>query len=141
MIRGVALSVPQVISSLTPAGPSSEGVGEGRSAMREKLFIVGDLERSIMMVIVSARSDEVGKTLHGVPAIAASIRLLVGLGGADELWESEVSFCCASRVFPCLMDFVTPFATVGWLDELGGWYGDTSASGENISEFRVYTKL
>lgn len=46
MIRGVAFRVPQVISCLTAAGPSSEGVGEGTAGTREKLFIVGDLGRS-----------------------------------------------------------------------------------------------
>lgn len=44
MIRGVALSVPHVISCLTAAGPSSAAVGEGRSGTREKP--VGDLGRS-----------------------------------------------------------------------------------------------
>jgi hypothetical protein len=44
--RGVALSVPQVMSCLTAFGPSSEGVGEGRLGTSEKLCIVGDLGRS-----------------------------------------------------------------------------------------------
>jgi hypothetical protein len=46
MMRGVALSVPQVISCFTAAGPSSAAVGEGRSGTSEKL--VGDLGRSEM---------------------------------------------------------------------------------------------
>lgn len=46
-MRGVALSVPQVMSCLIAVGPSSEGVGEGRSGTNEKLLIVGDLGRSI----------------------------------------------------------------------------------------------
>jgi hypothetical protein len=46
-IRGVAFSVPHVISCLTATGPSSEGVGEGIDGTREKSESVGDLGRSI----------------------------------------------------------------------------------------------
>lgn len=46
MMRGVAFSVPHVISCLTAAGPSSDGVGEGRFGTREKFFRVGELGRS-----------------------------------------------------------------------------------------------
>lgn len=46
-IRGVALSVPHVISCLTASGPSSEGVGEGIVGTSEKLLIVGDFGRSV----------------------------------------------------------------------------------------------
>ena len=46
MIRGVALSVPQVMSCLTAAGPSSEGVGEGSVGRREKPLAVGERGRS-----------------------------------------------------------------------------------------------
>lgn len=42
MMRGVPLRVPQVMSCLTAAGPSSDGVGDGRVGTREKLFIVGE---------------------------------------------------------------------------------------------------
>ena len=45
--RGVAFSVPHVISCLTAAGPSSEGVGEGIDGTREKLLVIGDLGRSM----------------------------------------------------------------------------------------------
>jgi hypothetical protein len=45
-MRGVALSVPHVMSCLTAVGPNSEGVGEGKFGTKEKLFIVGDLGRS-----------------------------------------------------------------------------------------------
>jgi hypothetical protein len=34
-MRGVLLRVPQVMSCLTAAGPSSDGVGEGMTATRE----------------------------------------------------------------------------------------------------------
>jgi hypothetical protein len=44
IMRGVAFSVPQVISCFTAAGPSSAAVGEGRSGTSVKL--VGDLGRS-----------------------------------------------------------------------------------------------
>ena len=46
MIRGVALSVPHVMSCLTAAGPSSEGVGEGTEGRREKPLPVGERGRS-----------------------------------------------------------------------------------------------
>jgi hypothetical protein len=46
-IRGVALSVPHVMSCLTAAGPSSDGVGEGIAGTREKLLMVGDFGRSM----------------------------------------------------------------------------------------------
>lgn len=42
IMRGVALRVPQVISCLTAAGPSSEGVGDGIVGTREN-ECVGDL--------------------------------------------------------------------------------------------------
>ena len=48
IIRGVAFSVPHVISCFTADGPSSDGVGEGRLGTREKLFIVGDFGRSVL---------------------------------------------------------------------------------------------
>lgn len=44
--RGVALSVPQVISCLTAAGPNCDGVGVGIEGTREFTFPVGDLGRS-----------------------------------------------------------------------------------------------
>ena len=42
-MRGVAFSVPHVINSLTAAGPSSEGVGEGMFGSKENPFVEGDL--------------------------------------------------------------------------------------------------
>jgi len=45
IMRGVALSVPQVINCFTAAGPSSSGVGDGKFGTNEKLFIVGDFGR------------------------------------------------------------------------------------------------
>ena len=41
-MRGVAFRVPQVMSCLTAAGPSSEGVGEGIEGRSENPFLVGD---------------------------------------------------------------------------------------------------
>jgi hypothetical protein len=43
MIRGVPSSLPHVISSFTPAGPSSEGVGEGIAGTSENPLVFGDL--------------------------------------------------------------------------------------------------
>lgn len=57
-IRGVALSVPHVISCFTAAGPSSDGVGEGIAGTNEKLLIVGDLGRS---VVTNVSKKESGK--------------------------------------------------------------------------------
>ncbi len=44
--RGVALSVPHVMSCFTAAGPSSEGVGDGIEGTSELTSLVGDLGRS-----------------------------------------------------------------------------------------------
>lgn len=41
-MRGVPARVPQVISCLTAAGPSSDGVGDGSEGTYEKLLIPGD---------------------------------------------------------------------------------------------------
>lgn len=45
-IRGVASSVPHVISCFTAAGPSWEGVGEGSEGTNASVLVVGDLGRS-----------------------------------------------------------------------------------------------
>lgn len=45
-IRGVAFSVPHVMSCFIAVGPSSDGVGEGTEGTSEKLSPVGDLGRS-----------------------------------------------------------------------------------------------
>ena len=50
-------------------------------------------------------------SVHGVPVIAASIRLRVGLGGLD--MPDEVSFCSSNRVFPYLIVFVGTLASLG----------------------------
>lgn len=101
------------MSCLTAVGPSSDAVGEGILGTREKSFIVGDLGRSKVFVKGSAIKDLGNIHSQGVPVIAASIRLLVGLGGADcplEL-EDECSYS-GNRVFPYLITF--SLATVGW---------------------------
>ena len=84
IIRGVAFNVPQVISCFTAAGPSSAAVGEGRLGTSKKL--VGDLGRSEEN---GYKKNELPKWEHlrEVPVIAASIRLLVGLGGEEWLCE------------------------------------------------------
>lgn len=46
-ILGVAVRVPHVMSCLTAAGPSWEGVGDGTAGTSEKLLIVGDFGRSV----------------------------------------------------------------------------------------------
>lgn len=43
IIRGVPSSFPHVISSFTPAGPSSEGVGEGSTGTSGNPPVFGDL--------------------------------------------------------------------------------------------------
>lgn len=91
MIRGVAFSVPHVMSCCTAEGPSSDGVGEGTLGTKEKLLFVGERGRS-------GHSNEsiVQMTyyvhVHGVPAIAALILLRVGLGGSD---TEEEEFECS----------------------------------------------
>ena len=45
-IRGVAFSVPHVMSCFIAVGPSSDGVGEGTEGTSEKLSPVGDFGRS-----------------------------------------------------------------------------------------------
>jgi hypothetical protein len=110
-MRGVAFRVPHVISCFMAAGPSSEGVGEGIVGTKEKSLIVGDRGWSVQWglgIIISMRY--IWKSLHGVPAMAASIRLRVGLGGADMLRGSVDSSCSGRRVLPCLMTFGSPRA-------------------------------
>jgi len=91
-MRGVARRVPKVISCLTAAGPSSEGVGDGIEGTSEKPLSVGDFGR------------------YGVPVMAASIRLRVGLGGAD-IDLDGASSCSGSRVFVCLTVLGGPLAS------------------------------
>ena len=45
-MRGVALSVPHVISCFTAVGPSSEGEGEGIAGKSENPLFVGERGRS-----------------------------------------------------------------------------------------------
>jgi len=47
IIRGVASSVPQVMSCLTAAGPSSSGVGEGIAGTNPNPFSLGELGLSV----------------------------------------------------------------------------------------------
>lgn len=62
------------------------------------------------------------KGVHGVPAIAASTRLRVGLGGADSPREpEEESSCSGRRVFPCLIDFGSPPASFRLIVEMEVW--------------------
>ena len=48
MIRGVASSVPQVMSCLTAAGPSSSAVGEGIAGTNPNPLLLGELGLSAM---------------------------------------------------------------------------------------------
>lgn len=103
MTRGVPVRVPQVISCLIAFGPSSEGVGEGRSGTSEKVP-GGERGRSthIMINVGMQTNDKCVMDVHGVPEIAASIRLLVGLSGVDELRVKFVdSSCSGNRVLLC----------------------------------------
>jgi hypothetical protein len=53
IIRGVASSVPQVMSCLTAAGPSSSGVGEGIAGTNPNPLFLGELGLSVRMNILS----------------------------------------------------------------------------------------
>ena len=55
-MRGVPARVPQVMSCLTAAGPSSDGVGDGREGTYEKLFTPGDLGLSVGKVMSLAHA-------------------------------------------------------------------------------------
>lgn len=72
---------------------------------------------------------------HGVPAMAASIRLLVGLGGSDS-GRDGASSCSGNLVLLYLMTFGPPFTSTATVVGVG-WYGDSSASGGNMSALRV----
>lgn len=50
-MRGVPARVPQVMSCLTAAGPSSDGVGDGREGTYEKSLTPGDLGLSVGKVM------------------------------------------------------------------------------------------
>jgi hypothetical protein len=80
IILGVELRVPHVIRCFTAAGPSSAGVGEGRLGTSENPCFLGELGGSVggkhQVKGIGSISSQ------GVPVIAASMRLLVGLGGA-----------------------------------------------------------
>lgn len=104
----MALSVPQVISCFTAAGPSSAAVGDGRLGTSGKL--VGELGRSKSKSKDDYKMVELlEKHLQEVPLMAASIRLLVGLGGEGEV-EVERSVV-DKRVFPCLIVFGSPLTS------------------------------
>lgn len=80
--------------------------------------VLGTPIRSRRTLVGLERCNNVGRQFHGrnkyhlqgVPAIAASMRLRVGLGGADTEW-SGLSSCSGSRVFPCLITFGGSFAS------------------------------
>jgi len=55
-MRGVPARVPQVMSCLTAAGPSSDGVGDGREGTYEKLLTPGDLGLSVGKVMSLAHA-------------------------------------------------------------------------------------
>lgn len=110
IIRGVAFKVPQVISCLTAAGPSSAAVGEGRLGTREKLLIVGDLGRSVTIYVSTVGYEVRLEILHGVPWMAASILLRVGLGGA-EIEPDRESSCSRRRVLPYMIVLGSPLAS------------------------------
>lgn len=135
MTRGVAPNVPQVISSLTAAGPSSAGVGEGTFGTSLKPPLDGDVGRSAANISRS-RQRRNKPYLQGAPAIAASILLLVGLGGAEAPRDTVLECSCSGRrVLPYLMTLGSGFSSPSFG---GGWYGDWSASGANISELRAW---
>ena len=131
MIRGVASNVPQVISCLTAAGPNSSGVGEGIAGTNPNPLFLGELGLSVMeMSSVRAKKRGNRGHIHGTPAIAASIRLRVGLGGSERQ-EDVDSSCSGNLVFPC---FMLP-GSGGAPETLFPACGDTSASGVNIRAF------
>lgn len=105
IIRGVPERVPQVISWFTAREPSSAGVGEGTLGTSEKLLVVGDLGRSAGSALVYVLPETRLQYLHGVPVIAASMRLGVGLGGTDCERPRLGSPSSISRVPSCLIDF------------------------------------
>lgn len=138
-IRGVAPSVPHVMSCLTAAGPSCSGVGEGMAGRRPKPAFEGERGWSISpterwSVNLSSIMRYICN-IHGVPAMAASIRLRVGLGGSEILDDDGPSCCSGRRVFAYLMLFGSP--RVGRVVFVEVLYGALSASGGNINAFRV----
>jgi hypothetical protein len=76
--------------------------------------------------------------------MAASIRLRVGLGGTRDDGSSASGGGEGSRVLACDIDFVSRMPLYGFVesDNVCGtndiWYGDSSASGVNMSPFRFY---
>ena len=126
------------MSCLTAAGPNSDGVGDGTEGTSECRSFVGDLGRSVdsNRQLPAQHTKTTRGRIHGVPAMAASTLLRVGLGGADSEW-SGLSSCSGSRVFPCLIAFGGPFASSAAL-AFGALYGATSASGGNMNALRVF---
>ena len=55
-IRGVAFSVPHVMSCLTAAGPSSEGVGDGIEGSSENPLSVDELGLSVKKTLLEQSS-------------------------------------------------------------------------------------
>lgn len=64
--RGVALSVPHVMSCFTAAGPSSDGVGDGIEGTREWISLVGDLGWSMRTVSELGHITEMTRCTHMV---------------------------------------------------------------------------
>jgi len=97
IILGVELRVPHVIKCFTAAGPSSAGLGEGILGTSENPCFWGDLGGSIGGKHQVKEIQPISS--QGVPVIAASIRLLVGLGGAEiELESPTLCSCSGNRV-------------------------------------------
>ena len=136
-IRGVAPSVPHVMSCLTAAGPSSSGVGEGTAGRRPKPLFEGERGWSIKRIYSQSMKElpPVDCNIQGVPAMAASMRLRVGLGGSETLDDDGPSLCSGRRVFAYLMLLGSPRA--GSFVFVAVLYGALSASGGNINALRV----
>lgn len=97
MIRGVAFKVPHVMSCLTAFEPIWSAVGEGTLGTSGK---VGDFGRSARTKLKDR--NVMGMSLHGVPSMAASIRLWVGLEGTERLCFWLSMSCSGRRVLLCL---------------------------------------
>lgn len=79
-----------------------------------------------------------GAGIYGLPAMAASMRDRIGLGGTARAGESEGDD--GRRVAPCEVNLRGVIDVEDDAIETGGWYGHSSASGENIKELRAYYK-
>lgn len=99
-IRGVASRVPHVINCFTASGPNCSGVGFGWVGISASISLrLGDFGRS-MKEIQNMKMCGWLDDVQGVPLIAASILLRVGLGGSESPDEFALCSCSTSRVFP-----------------------------------------